>query len=105
MTSLAIRKIEETETSTILQRIVEKDKTVVKDCIDSYGNFIWAMARKFTCSRKEAEKATEEIFTDIWQYTGEIDKTASIEEKLIVMIALRRLIRRFNNPNKIYVKH
>ncbi|MBA2334856.1 MAG: hypothetical protein M3449_01245 [Acidobacteriota bacterium] len=61
MIASATRRIQETETSTILRRIAEKDKTAVKDCIDTYGNFIWAWARKLTASREEAEAATEEI--------------------------------------------
>ncbi len=93
MIGLATRTIQKTETSTILRRIAEKDKTAVKDCIDTYGNFIWALARKFTSSREEAETATEEIFTDIWRYCERARNTQSIEEKLIAMIALRRLIK------------
>jgi DNA-directed RNA polymerase specialized sigma24 family protein len=93
MNALATRTIEKTETSTILQRIAERDKTAVKDCIDTYGNFIWALARKLTRSREEAARATEEIFTDIWRYCESARNTQSIEKKLIAMIALRRLIK------------
>jgi DNA-directed RNA polymerase specialized sigma24 family protein len=93
MQPLAARTIQKTGTSTILQRIAGRDKTAVKDCIDTYGNFIWALARKFTASRVEAEVATEEIFIDIWQYReGERD-IETIEKKLIALIALRRLIK------------
>jgi len=106
MPSLTTRKIKKTDTSSnILQRIAEKDKNAVKDCIDNYGNFIWAMAKKFTRTREEAEKATQEIFTDIWQYTERIGKTQSVEEKLIAMIALRRLVKRFDKLNKTFGKH
>jgi len=91
MIALATRTIQKTETSTILRRIAEKDKTAVKDCVDTYGNFIWALARKLTASTEEAEAATEEIFIDIWRYCER--NTQSIEEKLIAMIALRRLIK------------
>ena len=93
MIASATRKIQKTETSTILQRIAERDKTAVNDCIDTYGNFIWALARKFTASTNEAEAATEEIFIDIWRYCERARNTQSIEEKLIAMIALRRLIK------------
>jgi DNA-directed RNA polymerase specialized sigma24 family protein len=93
MNVLATRTIQQTNTSTILRRIAGRDKTAVKDCIDAYGNFIWALARKFTRSREEAEAATEKIFTDIWQYCEHNDKTQFVEEKLIAMIALRRLIK------------
>ena len=84
---------QETNLLTILQRIGNKDKTAVKDCIDTYGNFIWALARKFTASTEEAEAATQEIFTDIWRYSERADKTHSAESVLIALIARRRLIR------------
>ncbi len=93
MIASATRTIEKTEPSTILRRIAEKDKTAVKDCIDTYGNFIWALARKLTASREKAEAATEEIFIDIWRYCEHARNTQSIEKKLIAMIALRRLIK------------
>ena len=101
MTALATRTIQKTETSTILQRIAERDKIAVKDCIDTYGNFIWALARKLTASREEAEAATEEIFIDIWRYCEERSRnTQSIEKKLIAMIALRRLIKPFQQAKQ-----
>ncbi len=101
MIALATRTIQKTETSTILQRIAEKDKTAVKDCIDAYGNFIWALARKLTASREEAKTATEEIFIDIWRYCEHARNTQSVEEKLIAMIALRRLIRPLQQAKQI----
>ncbi len=93
MAALAARKIQRRKTLTIPQRVVKRDKTAVKDCIDAYGNFIWALAKKFTASQAEAEAATQEIFLDIWQYSQRTDKTQSTEEKLIALIALRRLIK------------
>ncbi len=93
MSALVTRTIQKTETLTILRRIAEKDKTAIKDCIDTYGNFIWALARKLTASNEEAETATEEIFIDIWRYSERACNTQSIEKKLIAMIALRRLIK------------
>jgi len=80
MTGLATRAIQKTKVSTILQRIAERDKTAVKDRIDTYGNFIWALARKHTHSREEAETATEEIFINIWQYCERSRSTQSTEK-------------------------
>lgn len=103
MTASATRTIQKTETSTILRRIAEKDKTAVKDCIDTYGNYIWALARKLTASRAEAEAATEEIFIDIWRYCEREPDTRSTEEKLVAMIALRRLIKSSRQAKKTSV--
>jgi DNA-directed RNA polymerase specialized sigma24 family protein len=61
--------------------------------MDTYGNFIWALARKFTASDEEAEAATREIFIDIWQYAERRGKTQSAENTLISLIARRRLIK------------
>lgn len=67
----------------ILQRIAERDKTAVEDCINIYGNFIRALARKFTRSRTEAETATEKIFIDIWQCCERARSTQSIEKNCL----------------------
>jgi hypothetical protein len=93
MNNSATQTIKKTETSSILQRIAERDKTAVKDCIDAYGNFIWALARRLTGTPEEAARATEEIFIDIWQYREGEREIDAIEKKLIAIIALRRLIK------------
>ncbi len=93
MTALATQKIKKKIPLTILQRFAEKDRTAVKDCIDTYGNFIWALARKFTNSTEEAEAATQEIFIDIWRYSQRADKSPSAQNILIALIARRRLIK------------
>ena len=93
MTALATRTIQKTKSLTILQRLAEKDKTAVADCIDAYGNFIWALARKFTHSPEEAEAAVQEIFIDIWRYAERADQAQSPENLLIALIARRRLIK------------
>ena len=97
MIASAARTIQKTGTSTILRRIAKKDRTAVKDCINTYGNLVWALATKFTASSEEAEAVTEEIFADIWRYCESESDALSTEEKLITMIALRRLV---NFPRK-----
>ena len=93
MTGLATRTIRKSKTSTILQRIAGKDKSAARDCVETYGNFIWALARKFTASTEEAEAATQEIFIDIWRYAERAEQQPqSAEIALIRQIARRRLI-------------
>ncbi|MEO6589005.1 MAG: hypothetical protein ABIP06_06730 [Pyrinomonadaceae bacterium] len=93
MTGLMIRTIQETKPLNIFQRLAKKEKPAVKDCIDTYGNFIWALALKFTASREEAEAATREIFIDIWLYAERTSQLQFAESVLISMIARRRLIK------------
>jgi len=93
MNTSVTRTIRNRNSLTILQRIAAKDKTAVADCVDVYGNFIWALARKLTASREEAETAAQEIFTDIWRYAERADKVPSAESLLIALIARQRLIK------------
>ena len=78
----------------MFQRIAENDRTAIADCVDCYGNLIWALARKFTVSTAEAEIAAREIFTDIWQFAGRFDSTDLDEPLFITRVARRRLIAR-----------
>lgn len=94
MNALATRTIQETKSLTIFQRLAEKDQNAVADCINIYGNLIWALARKFTNSTEEAEAAAQEIFIDICRYAEREDRAQSPENLLIALIARQRLIKR-----------
>lgn len=89
----------ETDKNTILTRIAAGDETAVNECIDRYGNFIWALARKLTPNREEAEDAVQEIYLAIWQNAARYDSGKSSEITFISTIARRRLIDRLR---KIY---
>lgn len=98
--------VQETPTVAILQRLANKDQTAVRECIETYGNLIWGLARKFTASPSEAETATQEIFLDIWKHAANDDKICSDEKLFIAFIAYRRLNKRplFSTP-KEYMKN
>lgn len=88
------------KSSLILQRIGETDKSAVQDCINTYGNLIWAFARRFTNSTEEAEEITLTIFNDIWNYAEQYDSAKCTEEKFVLKLAVRRLIK----PNYLTAK-
>lgn len=75
-----------------IRRNTRLQKADIYNCIESYGNFIWTLAKKFTSSRAEAEMATQEIFHDIWDYAARHQVTAP-EQHLISLIARRRLFK------------
>ncbi|HEX8250951.1 MAG TPA: hypothetical protein VF599_22445 [Pyrinomonadaceae bacterium] len=81
------------ESFTILQRIGQAEKSAVKDCVHTYGNLVWALAKKFAPSSEEAEKAAADIFNDIWARAAFYDLAKCSEENYILQIVLRRLIR------------
>ncbi|HVE56317.1 MAG TPA: RNA polymerase sigma factor [Pyrinomonadaceae bacterium] len=89
----------ETNKNTILTRIAKGDETAVNDCIKQYGNLIWALAKKLTPNREDAEDAVQEIFLEIWQNAHRYDSGKASESTFITIIARRRLIDRLR---KIY---
>lgn len=79
-------------TSTILQRIAENDKNAAVELINSYGNFVYSLAKKFTYTHEDAEDATQEIFLELWKHAGRYDPQKSSEIGFIALIAKRKLI-------------
>lgn len=88
-----------TNKNTILTRIAVGDETAVNDCINQYGNLIWALAKKYTPKQEDAEDAVQEIFMEIWQNAARYDSSKASESTFISIIARRRLIDRLR---KIY---
>lgn len=89
----------EAQKNTILARIAAGDETAVADCINQYGNLIWALAKKLTPRQEDAEDAVQEIFMEIWQNASRYDSQKSSESTFITVIARRRLIDRLR---KVY---
>jgi RNA polymerase sigma-70 factor (ECF subfamily) len=89
----AVKK-DKADLSNILQRIAGDDESAVTDCLDTYGKLIWALARRFSGTREDAEDAVQEIFIDIWKYAARFDVAKSPEGAFVTLIARRRLIDR-----------
>jgi RNA polymerase sigma factor (sigma-70 family) len=89
----------ETEKNTILPRIAAGDESAINDCLNQYGNLIWALAKKLTPKQEDAEDAVQEIFMEIWQNAARYDSSKASESTFITIIARRRLIDRLR---KVY---
>jgi RNA polymerase sigma factor (sigma-70 family) len=78
----------------VLKRIARGDARAVSECIDQFGGLVWALARRLTRTRADAEDAVQEIFTDIWRSAGRFDSSQGSEKVFVTTIARRRLIDR-----------
>jgi RNA polymerase sigma factor (sigma-70 family) len=78
----------------ILERVARGDQKAVRECIDEFGGLVWAIARRMTRSRADAEDAVQEIFIDVWRSAARFDSAQGSEKVFISTIARRRLIDR-----------
>jgi RNA polymerase sigma-70 factor, ECF subfamily len=78
----------------ILERVAQGDQKAVRQCIDEFGGLVWAIARRMTRSRADAEDAVQEIFVDVWKSASRYDAAQGSEKVFITTIARRRLIDR-----------
>jgi len=86
--------IRQYEKQGLFQREPNKETVVVNDVIESYGNFIRALARTLTASTEEAEAAMQEIYIDIRRYAGQADAPKDkAEAQIVSLIACRRLLK------------
>ena len=78
----------------VLKRIARGDERAVAQCMDEFGNLVWALARRLSRTRADAEDAVQEIFTDLWRSAGRFDPQQGSEKVFVTTIARRRLIDR-----------
>jgi RNA polymerase sigma-70 factor (ECF subfamily) len=78
----------------VLARVARGEAQAVRDCIDEFGGLVWAIARRMTRSRADAEDAVQEIFVDVWRSAARFDEAQGSEKVFITTIARRRLIDR-----------
>ena len=81
-------------TQSLLERIAAGDAAAVRQCLDAYGNLVWALARRMSATAADAEDATQEIFLEIWKSAARYDSAVASEAVFITTIARRRLIDR-----------
>jgi RNA polymerase sigma-70 factor (ECF subfamily) len=81
-------------TDFVLTRIAQGDSRALRECIDQFGSLVWAIARRLTRTRADAEDAVQEIFTDLWRSASRFDASQGSEKVFIATIARRRLIDR-----------
>jgi RNA polymerase sigma-70 factor, ECF subfamily len=78
----------------VLTRVAQGDQKAVAECIDQFGPLVWAIARRLSPNRDDAEDAVQEIFVDVWRSAARFDPAQGSEKVFITTIARRRLIDR-----------
>lgn len=85
---------------TILERVAAGDQAAVKDCIRTYGDLVWSLARRFLRNDADAEDAVQDIFIDLWGSSGRFNRSVASEVAFVATIARRRLIDRLRQRER-----
>lgn len=81
-------------TESVLRDVARGDPAAIRRCMDEFGGLVWAMARRMTRSRADAEDAVQDIFVDVWRSASRYDAAQGSEKVFVTTIARRRLIDR-----------
>lgn len=96
-------------TSNMFERIANNDLSAVSECLDSYGDWVWSVAKKYSDSPVAAEQLTILIFRDIWKYAHRF-KTSGLGEQVFIALLARRRVKpqpvtpkkNFDSNNKFF---
>lgn len=97
-TSSTVQTNQGADSTSVLQRVAQGDRSAVEVCVDNYGNLIWSMAKKFTDSTEDAEAVTREIFLDIWRYAERFEQI-NLDELLFITLIARQQIRKYSEQS------
>lgn len=89
-----------TAQKTILERIAGGDQAAVQECMDTYGDLVWSLARRFLRNDADAEDAVQDIFIDLWGSAARFDRNVASEVAFVSTIARRRLIDRLRQHKR-----
>ena len=78
----------------VLARAAGGDDLAMRECLSRFGPIVWALARRMSPTRADAEDAVQEIFLDLWAHGGRYDPERASQEAFVAVIARRRLIDR-----------
>lgn len=87
-----------------MSRMAAGEKSAFSDCIASFGDLVWSLARRMTRTAADAEDAVQDIFLKVWQNAGRFDPARGTEVVFIAAIARRTLIDRLRQRSRRIVE-
>lgn len=76
----------------ILPRIADGDPNAMADLIDTYGDLIWSLARRYFGASPVAQEAVQEAFLSLWSSAARFRPQRGAELTFVVTVARRRMV-------------
>ena len=70
------------------------DRADVKECLDTYGDLVWSLARRLNSAHADAEDAVQDALLNAWNKRHQFDHTARLDtwiHRIAVNAALQLL--------------
>ncbi len=82
----------------LLPLVALGEAEAVKACLARYGNFVYAIVRRFVRDEGDIEDACQDIFVALWKSAASYDPARGDEATFVAMIARRRVVDRQRTP-------
>ncbi|MBA3770693.1 MAG: hypothetical protein H0X08_09420 [Blastocatellia bacterium] len=82
----------------MFHRIANREMDAVSECVRTYGDLVWAIAKREAQSAGGAEQLTQEIFACIWRSAKNFDAKLFSESGFISLVA-RHCVREWESKN------
>jgi DNA-directed RNA polymerase specialized sigma24 family protein len=82
----------------MFHRIANRETDAVNECVQTYGDLVWAIAKQTAPSVSAAEQLTQEIFACIWRSAKNFDP-AVFSAKNFVLLVTRHCVRAWESKN------
>ncbi len=76
----------------ILQRVAEGDPQAMTDLVNTYGDLVWSLARRYFGSSPLAQESVQEAFLSLWSSAGRFSPNRGSELTFVLTVARRRMV-------------
>ena len=76
----------------ILQRVAQGDPEAMTDLVDTYGDLIWSLARRYFGGSPLAAESVQEAFLSLWSSAARFSPGRGSELTFVLTVARRRMV-------------
>ncbi|MCY4166199.1 MAG: sigma-70 family RNA polymerase sigma factor [Gammaproteobacteria bacterium] len=76
----------------ILERVASGDPQAMTDLVDTYGDLVWSLARRYFGASPLAAESVQEAFLSLWSSAGRYSPGRGSELTFVLTVARRRMV-------------
>ena len=76
----------------ILERVASGDPQAMTDLVDTYGDLVWSLARRYFGASPLAAESVQEAFLSLWSSAGRYSPGRGTELTFVLTVARRRMV-------------